>query len=101
MYIISLIPAVLLAAAIFRILTATQGHHQLAFAVLVAIIVCATHVIFLVLYPIRPSKPLAVLLGVMAFISLGCLFLLAVSGRPNYQIQYVKPATNSIQPAPR
>ncbi len=95
MYIVSLIPAVLLAAAIVRVLMASQGHLQLAFPVLVSIIVCVTHIIVLVMYPIRRTKPLAILLGAMAFVSVVCLFLLAVSGQPNYQIYYAKPAATA------
>jgi hypothetical protein len=96
-YLVSLIPAVLLAAEIVRLLMAAPGHLQLGFAVLVSIIVCATHIVVLVFYPVRPSKALAALLGVMACISILCLFLLAASGQPNYQIQAVQP----VLPAPK
>ena len=89
MYIVSLISALLLAAAILRMLTATHGYQNLAFAVLVSMIVCAVHAVVLVMYPIRHTKPLAILLGAMGCVSIVCLFLLAVSGQPNYQIQSI------------
>ena len=98
MYILSLIPAVLLAAAIARMLLASQGHLQMAFAVLVSVIVCATHIVVLVMYPIRRTKPLAILLSVMACVSVLCLFLLALSGQPNYQVQSISPAPAAPPP---
>ena len=99
MYIVSLIPAVLLAVAIGRMLMASQGHLQLAFALLVSILVCATHIVVLIMYPIRRTKPLAMLLVVMGCVSILCLFLLAVSGQPNYQIHSVSPTLSA--PAPK
>jgi branched-subunit amino acid ABC-type transport system permease component len=94
-YIVSLIPAVLLAWAIIRMLMAGQGHVQLAFAVLVSIVVCATHIVVLVMYPIRRTKPLAMLLGAMGCVSILCLFLLAVSGQRNYQIHSISNLPNA------
>jgi phosphatidylserine synthase len=100
-YLASLFPALLLAAAIVGLLFGALGHQQSAFALLVSAIVCATHVVVLVMYPIRRTKPLALLLVVMACVSLLCLFLLVVSGRPNYEVHSIGNPPSAPAPPPK
>ena len=87
MYIISLIAAVLLGADIVSKMLGGPAHH----ALLVPILVCAVHAALLILYAIRRSKTLGLLLGVMACVSLLCLFRVEISGQANYQVQSIKP----------
>ena len=87
MYIISLIAAALLGADIVNGMTIAPPHRPMGFPILV----CAAHIVVLIGYQLRPTKSLALLVGVMACISLLCLFLLEVSGQPTYQIQSIKP----------
>jgi uncharacterized membrane protein HdeD (DUF308 family) len=91
MYLVSLFPAAFLAVAVIhQLMSASSDHNQqIGFPILVSIIVCVIHAAVLVMYPIRRTKPLALLLGAMAFVSLVCLFLLLVSSQPNYQVHSV------------
>ena len=95
MYILSLIANALLGAAIVSAMLGETAHHPLPVPILVPILVCAVHATVLIMYPIRRTKPLAMLLGVMACVSFLCLFLLEISGQPTYQIQSIKPVLSA------
>ncbi len=91
MYFFSLIANVLLAAVIISTMMGGPAHH----ALLVPILVCAVHAVVVIMYPMRRTKSLGLLVGVMACVSLLCLFLVEISGQPTYQIQSVKPVLTS------
>jgi peptidoglycan biosynthesis protein MviN/MurJ (putative lipid II flippase) len=91
--IVSLIPALLLVYASGSALNPTGPHPQANLALFPSLLVCAVHIIVLIVYATRPSSLWASLTMVMAVISLLCVFLLACAAQPNFEVHGIAPTS--------